>query len=507
MSPNFKLCATAAAVASVFALQAHAAAPAGVIVGAGASAIVGTLEAYVLSDLCDTTKTINFSDNAASIPTKLGAGSVIEISCTPLPAANMSSSTLTVSYDTTGGSWKAFTSFYPALLTAAQNNAGSFNLNPVKTIDPTTCAASLTFSATLQNGLPTTVTYNYGCSAVALATTDTVTYGLTDVEPSLFNNSQYNRPLKDGTWNTTPSYLSPVWKPGPEASGFPLPAFTVIFGVAASKQLWLDMQQDQIHAGYLPGCTAGATTVESCTPFLSRAQYSSIVSGTGGSLTQSAKGLFITDTHSDYSLELARRDQGSGTQASSNAYFLNQGCSSSATEHPDAPLGPGQTVQWAAAGTSTITNTITYNAGTGDVIQRLQLYTATTDPTANQAPPTSSYVIGVVSAEKYKATTITDSGAPGTSTAGWGFFRLEGTLPTVNNFNAGLYNYASTEHLHCNPNASADGLTLCQDLASTTAADSILNYKGTGIVPLGAGTVAGGNYTNIGKICSGQRHS
>jgi len=512
MSPKFQLCAAAAAVAAAFALPAQAQ----TIVGAGASGSKNALFAALLSEDCDQTQPMTVYDNttAGTTPSKLAAGGVYLVQCTPLSGGRFTNNPLQVSYDTTGGSWKAFTATTQALLTAAQNNAGTLNLNPVKTIDQTfaTCGTgtniSVGYTAKLSNSSIVTVTYSWGCSATALATTDTVTFGLTDTETKMFTSSTANLPMQDLSWNSTPAYLVNPLVPGPEPTGFPKAVFGAVFGVAASGPLWLALQQDQLNNGVLDttlcGTTAAATTVELCMPVIGKGQYASIITNTGGALNNSAAGLFVTTTTgADYSLELARRDQGSGSQATSNAFFVEQGCANSATELPDSVLLPSATVQHGG----TKTNTLTYNPSTSDVIQRLQLYTTNTSGFVNQAPPTSGFVIGMVSAENYSTSTISGTGAAGTSTAPWGFLRLDGFAPTVTNFKRGFYNYVTEDNLHCNSLASGDGLQLCNDLAGNTpgALNTLLTYNGTGdfVITPASATV----YTNKGKMCFGPRHS
>jgi len=97
------------------------------------------------------------------------------------------------------------------------------------------------------------------------------------------------------------------------------------FGVVVNKNFYTALQNAQIAAGSLPGCTAetvatlGTTAV--CQPNITSAQYASLASVEGS--IKSAAGFIPGDTTQ---LTLARRDDLSGTQASSNIFFLSNAC-------------------------------------------------------------------------------------------------------------------------------------------------------------------------------------
>jgi len=99
MSPKFQLCAAAAAVAAAFALPAQAQ----TIVGAGASGSKNALFAALLSEDCDQTQPMTVYDNttAGTTPSKLAAGGVYLVQCTPLSGGRFTNNPLQVSYDTT----------------------------------------------------------------------------------------------------------------------------------------------------------------------------------------------------------------------------------------------------------------------------------------------------------------------------------------------------------------------------------------------------------------------
>jgi hypothetical protein len=525
---TLKLSAAAAAVAAVFAMPAKAA----VIVGAGASASSAGLLNAILNDDC-TAGTIQFYDNSTSAPTnsKLTNGTVFAISCTPVAASRFTSSTLNVSYDTTGGSWKAFTATTPAFFASAQSAYPGDPVSPVKAIDPAlpTCSGTVAnYSSTLSNGTVTNVTYNWGCTPSLVdgaaygygTNSDTPTFGITDTEPKLFVNSSENQPLQYLSWNTGPVPLISPFTLGSEYNGFGsgatggIKVFGVTTGIAVSGPLYAALQNDQLLAGILPsscgtgtsGSTAIVNTSANCAPYISKSQYASTISVSGGAALQSAALLFQNPSaYSDLSYEWARRDRGSGTQSAVNAYFLNDGCSTSATESPDTTNLPANDTQ--NGGPDALI--ITYNPSNTDAQQRLQGY-PTTISGVNNAYPTSNFVIATISGTSYSSTSIagTASFGSGSSSTPWGFLRLEGFLPTVANVKAGLYTLAYTEFLHCSPSAVGDSAKLCQDLGGlTSGATSLISFSttgSTGIYPIAAAN--GGVYANGGKSCSGLRH-
>jgi len=502
MCRQFHVAAVAAAVAGAFAGSALAATP---IYGAGASAVQKSVLYIVLKDYCSTATNVTYYDNATSAPTAstvTPSGSIWRVTCTPVSAAKFTSG-LDITYDSSGGSWKGLTAVRSGLLSAAQS---SLNANPVSTVTIGTGTTYGTLTPTFL-GSTFTFTYVWGVTATSLGTlsssgTNSVTFGLTDVESTIFDTSSYNQPLQNGTWNSV-SGGTPIFSTWPtaqsELSGFPLKAFGVTFGVAASPALYKALQIDQTSAGLLPAScsssygTVGSGTSPTCVPFISMSQYRSLVSANFGALNQNSAALFLTVTPTDTSIELARRDQGSGTQASSNTFFLNQGCASTSTEASD--LGPALPVDInpvPATGPNTTTDfmDVSYNASTGNVITRLAPVAASA---ASNPGPTNGFVIGVVSAEK--------DGALGT---GVGFLRLNGFYPLNTNVTQGLYTYLSEENLHANPNATGDALQFITDLGGTgtaPASEVITNYSGTGIVNLNSSP-----YYNNGTICAGLRH-
>jgi len=540
MKPQALFCQTAMAAAVAAAFTAGPAFGAQQIIGGGASAVNTSAQFIILNDYCAGATNIVFYDNGkapantTAAPFSSPGGSVWRITCNGTSTTKFTSG-VDVSYDTTGGSWKGLIAADSANLLTAAAQSTTANPFPLSTVNQsgTTIANYIAkvFTGTF------TFTYVYAAGISIIPPGATVTFGLTDVEPSLFLN-QYNEPLVNSTWDGTngsvaagtaeyasSSLFAPTAHTFTGSAGSastPYPAFGEIFGVAASPKLYLALQKDQSALGVLPTtCVASTATVANadslCTPYISKAQYASLVGGVN-SFTAGGAGLtplFVSIVPADASLEVARRDQGSGTQSSSNAYFLGQGCVLG-TEAINAPFIPNDSgVNQGGTTATELQLFYSYNFTTGGVIGRVNVPAAATAPSAGfiatasnpvpaaipgqaltptlQPGPTSGFVIGVVGASQ-----------AGALTGGAGFLKLDGFYPNTANANLGLYNYVSTEHFYANPSASGDGLTFVVDLLGVNgvaAAETLAGFSGTGTVQFSAS-----NWYNSASMCQGWQH-
>jgi hypothetical protein len=488
MRNTSRLAVIAAAVAAAFGGDAGAATP---IYGAGASSVKNSILYIILKDYCSTASSVLYYDNATSAPTSsttTPSGSTFRLQCTPVSASKFASG-LDITYDSQGGQVKALAATTPALYTALQSSSFAY---PVSTVTPNTGTTYGTVTPTIL-GSTFTFTYVWGATATALATSTAVTFGLTDTESSVFNATPFNLPLVNGSWNTGAESLVTSIAPGPELSGFPVLDFGVVYGIAASPALYKALQADQIATGSLPStCTAGTVSspAATCAPSIFSPQYRSLISANFGALNTNAAPLFQSVTPSNTSIEIARRDQSTGVQVESNAYFLNIGCASGATENSD--LAPALPVD---AGVPASPNTqgwsISYNATNTSLLKRLVTpvaYTAASSP-----GPQSGFVIGLISGE-YESSL----------TGGSGFLKLDGVYPSNTNANAGYYGLVTDGYLHANPGATGDALTFVQDLAgkgTAPANETLQAYSGSGIV-----TLSTSSYNNNSTICAGWRH-
>jgi len=462
MSKRVYLSVVAAAVAATFAGQASAAFTNPPITGAGASAVSNSLKHILLNTYCApgvaNAATVTLYDNDTGLG---GKGSVYRFQCTKnAVTATGLTNDIDVSYDTSGGSWKGLTPFSPNLFSAAQQASPNPSTYPVQTVDISNlakCGAEkVNFNTTIE-GTVYTINYYPACPTINL--TSAPAFGMTDVDASLFVNSAENQPLVDSTWLTgqTPKALVTNFTLGTELTGFPVTAFGMTFGIAASAQLYKAMQADQSAAGLLPAACVGLIETANpvanlgCAPRISRAQYRSIIQNGGGKFNTGVANLFTNVVPgTGVSIEVARRDRGSGTQATSNAFFLGSGCISANTEAPDLnaslPLN------------STATYVVDYNFTTGSV---------------QTALGKAANVIGVISAD--------NDGNLG----GGGFLRLDGVFPSNVNAANGIYDLWTEEQLHANPSITGDVLTFVNDLgAFNNAVEAITAYAGPGVINL-----------------------
>ena len=212
-----------------------------------------------------------------------------------------------------------------------------------------------------------------------------------------------------------------------------------MFGVAVSKNLYSAMQADQITSGAIPStCVAAANLADAtCAPVITRQRYRSIVQNAstagGGALQFDDTYLFDGTRTAGTAVNLGRRDEGSGTQAGSNATFLGIGCAGSAAlaDLTAAPTAAGAT------------ETVTVNQTTGAVVSQLSV--------------AGVNAIGIVSREN----------SP-TSTGAWGFLKLDGTYPLTANATTGKYDYFTEEFLYCRSGTTAEEAKLCTDIQSST---------------------------------------
>lgn len=208
------------------------------------------------------------------------------------------------------------------------------------------------------------------------------------------------------------------------------------FAVGVNNNFYNALQAAQVTAGALPStCTTG-TYSEVCQPSISKAQYASLVS-TSGSI-KSAAGFIPGDTTV---LTLARRDQMSGTQASSNIHFLSDVCNVLDAKSKINTHGGALTARRATDSTADLV--IHENVQTGDVETDLKL--------------TTGYSIGAIALSKASSTS-------------YKFVKLDGVSP---NFAKGSSTLYSSTQLR---NNMIDGSWGFQMTAYTVAPTAAMTY-------------------------------
>lgn len=306
---------------------------------------------------------------------------------------------------------------------------------------------------------PTTATPNQitGCTA----TSDVPSHvGISDVEPKMFAGINVpNDPLDPDDDNYPAAGLSD----GELAALTVSPVIQTVFGVAVNTALYntLFTKQGLANVSFLDtttgtvrACTNADFTVPACTPSIGYAQARTLFSGSAsdwGIIVPAADALVRSP------INICRRVQGSGTQASANAHLMGIPCNTTGQLPPvadfnysnpptstitaNAAVYPvdtfGQTsVLWSAAQLTNYlsagipnaavqpagspSNTFVFEGpGTGDVVNCL-----------NRAQTVGGYAIGHVSKEN----------APGSNN--WRHVRLEGAFPSRDNLKSGDYDYA-----------------------------------------------------------------
>jgi len=155
------------------------------------------------------------------------------------------------------------------------------------------------------------------------------------------------------------------------------------FAIGVNNVFYNALQAAQVTSGALPAtCTAGTYT-EACQPSITRAQYASLVTKEGSIKT--AAGFIPGSTEV---LTLARRDQLSGTQATSNIYFASDVCNILDAKSKVNTHGGALTLLRAADSTPNLV--INENVQTGDVETDLK--------------KTTGYSIGVIALSKGNST-------------------------------------------------------------------------------------------------------
>ena len=172
--------------------------------------------------------------------------------------------------------------------------------------------------------------------------------GLTDVDTNVWigsnNTGALSIPVPTDTANT-------VFQGGFAGQGF---------GVMVSESLYNAMMAKQVAEGRLPAsaggvaCTAGNFTPGACQPSISKEEYAAVIDGSNFAYVDN--GALSGDAGV---INLCRRVETSGTQASSNVYFLNNSCGYAS---PTFGFKPPKTVDFSGGGV----NPVAFNSSNGD---------------------------------------------------------------------------------------------------------------------------------------------
>jgi len=245
--------------------------------------------------------------------------------------------------------------------------------------------------------------------------------GLTDVDTNVWvgmaNTGALSIPVTD------PATTGTVLNGGFAGQGF---------GVMVSESLYNAMMAKQVAEGRLPvsagtaSCVAGNFTPGACQPSISKEEYAAIVDG--NNFNYVANGALTGDAGV---INLCRRVETSGTQASSNVYFLNNSCGNAS---PTFGFKPPKTVDLVNSPTAVAFNStvdaVTGNyddfggafglfegSGTGDARNCVIRRNGGKNPN-NVADALGTYAAGWISLENAPA-------------AGWKLVKLDGVSPNA----------------------------------------------------------------------------
>lgn len=206
------------------------------------------------------------------------------------------------------------------------------------------------------------------------------------------------------------------------------------FGVMVSESLYNAMMAKQVAEGRLPAsaggvaCSAGNFTPGACQPSISKEEYAAIVDG--NNFNYIANGALTGDAGV---VNLCRRAETSGTQASSNVYFLNNSCGNAdptfgfkSPKKVDFAGGGVNPVAWDSAAGDAVTGNyddfggafgLFEGSGTGDARNCVIRRNAGKNPN-NVADALGTYAAGWISLENAPA-------------AGWKLVKLDGVSPNA----------------------------------------------------------------------------
>jgi len=440
---HMKLKHVAFAVGALFVVGSATAQTLTVVAG-GASATRQTIRDAVVGAICGPSTaapaapTINIYENAANVR---------RITCNSTAVAGHTA--LDFSYDNTRGSYLGIGPVAGGL--GADDTTYGGTPGGVLRVNIATCAApTVTTIAGKRVNLFT------GCGNEA--TLPQALVGNADVEPELFRG--LNAP--PGVPELTAAQLANI-----EAKG----QMGVIYGIIASRALWTALRDDQIAAGRLPAACSTATPASpdlgavpgGCAPSIGTSQVVSLFYTNAGPLNTDWSALFhgAPPAAASAPVRVARRNPGSGTQATFNATFMNNPCSASGL----LPAG---------AGDSSPTYIVTESGSGGGVLSLV----GGTSNTALSNDGNTRFVVGILSRE-------TNPGTPA-GTPNWGFLAVDGEYPIKANQQIGQYRWMAEQVLTLRRTAPAAVRSFFDLLATATGSPTVIaGLAGTqGIVAL-----------------------
>ncbi|MFT3930552.1 MAG: hypothetical protein QM709_09695 [Spongiibacteraceae bacterium] len=343
---------------------------------------------------------------------------------------------------------------------------------PQMDISATNCPSAATPATATING--TTVNVWKCSNATLMSPVPVPDFGISDVEPALFNNTSNFIPVDNVTVFAGDPGTGPI--PQAQLDGLTVTGMSAVtFGIPVTLNLRNALQAAQFPAS--ANCV-GSDDVN-CMPSLTKTQISSLFVGTIGTwskfkVVDQADGLVksltavtgVTAPIGAGKVNVCRRVNGSGTQAQFNALFLGDGCSKGASlakgdNSSSSGLTGGSGVTTQGLGTGVLVHE---NSGSGDV-----------DACLNNLQGGNIWGIGIQSLEK--------------GSANYRFVKVDGVAPTLKNVATNKYWDWAANSIQWRTSAiSGDKLTILNKLAAEISTPSDLAILNANFNPRITGT-------------------
>lgn len=250
------------------------------------------------------------------------------------------------------------------------------------------------------------------------------------------------------------------------------------FGVIVNAATYSALQAQNIADGLLPSSCAGDNTTAACQASIRSADYAAIANQNNSATMTSA---FLVPSAGAAELKLCRRDAYSGTQASSNIFFLDSVCGT---------LGYKGALPAVTAADSTAAFSVVENAATGAV--------------ESCVSGASGYSLGVVSTGESEGAADSATGA-----RSYRFVKIDGVSPNADSLNRstmirGDYKFAMdmTASYKKTTATSAASIKVANAIITDLTKTSKSNLKGIGYIDTVIDAAKSAKYTHGGNNCS-----
>lgn len=358
-----------------------------------------------------------------------------------------------------------------------QNSGGS--INSVYGMNNATKKKLINFTGCVSSGFDTSDGKAYTILEKCGETARVSHGGFSDVEKQLWIDAFLAVPVTDFSVNDVAVTAVPAGQP---------------FGIAVSRPLYKAMQDAQGITGTgSPACDEN-NQEDRCQPSITKRQYASIVNNNPFSATKTDWSFLVGAAGTGKQVNVCRRPPTSGTQASSNAFFMNNPCGGFADQQGKLNAArftdsvSGSFVVHEMSGTGDVKECLSgVDLGTDGIIGKGENFDLGLSP--NGSTTATSFSVGVVSAEnKPKTTSATET---------WRYVKLDGVAALDTGLNtastkAGKYDFAYELALHTHPAVtSANAESVFQAVATAMGDTSLPTITGLYRIADSIGTRSG----------------